>query len=205
VPVEGLSGDAITSSSNVVTVGKINGTTVPASPASDQAMVTTGTSTGGWAALPNTSTSQFLTYSTLSHTFGSSTAPTMLNAFCLNSLSGTWSANYVLAPAALNSANCSATTTAIEMPMAYACTATAFYVIAGNAGPGDSVTLYKNQNTNVGSTYPHCSIGAGPPIGCSDVSSDHVAFAAGDTWSVRITTSGGSDNTANVRVAFQCQ
>src|SRR5215472_3717183 len=48
-----LSGDATTSSSNVVTVVKVNGTSVPTNAAADQVVVTTASSTGAWTAIPN--------------------------------------------------------------------------------------------------------------------------------------------------------
>jgi hypothetical protein len=60
-----LSGDATTSTSNAVTVIKVNGTTVGVNSAADQTVVTTASATGSWATLPN----GVVSYSTSTHLF----------------------------------------------------------------------------------------------------------------------------------------
>ena len=67
-----LSGDCMTSGSNVVTCPKDNGTTVPVNSAADQALITTASATGGWATLPN----GVVSYSTSTHTFSLATVLT---------------------------------------------------------------------------------------------------------------------------------
>jgi hypothetical protein len=65
-----LSGDAVTSGSNVVVVGKVNGTSVPVNSAADQTLVTSASATGSWAAVPNCGdASHGLAYSTSTHTY----------------------------------------------------------------------------------------------------------------------------------------
>ena len=67
-----LSGDATTSTSNVVTVAKVNGTSVPTNSAADQVIVTTASATGGWKTLTDTSDgTHAVTYNTTTHAFGS--------------------------------------------------------------------------------------------------------------------------------------
>lgn len=67
-----LSGDATTSASNVVTVGKINGTSVPTNAAADQVLVTTSSATGAWKSMTDTSDgSHAVTYNTTTHAWGS--------------------------------------------------------------------------------------------------------------------------------------
>ncbi len=67
-----LSGDCTTSGSNAITCQKDNGTTIPTNSAADQALITTATATGGWAAIPNCP-SGALQYATASHTFACGT------------------------------------------------------------------------------------------------------------------------------------
>jgi hypothetical protein len=70
-----LSGDATTSSSNAVTVVKVNGTSVPTNAAADQLLLTTASATGGWASITNCPTGA-LQYATASHTFACGTVLT---------------------------------------------------------------------------------------------------------------------------------
>lgn len=70
-----LSGDATTSSSNVVTVAKVNGTSVPTNAAADQVVVTTSAATGAWASIPNC-TAGALQYATATHAFSCGTVLT---------------------------------------------------------------------------------------------------------------------------------
>lgn len=63
-----LSGDATTTASNVVTVAKINGTSVPTNSTADQLLLTTASATGGWASISNCP-SGALQYTAASHTF----------------------------------------------------------------------------------------------------------------------------------------
>lgn len=70
-----LSGDATTTGSNLVAVVGLNGTTIPVNSSADQTIVTTSAATGAWKSLPNTSSNQFLTYVTSTHSFGASTVP----------------------------------------------------------------------------------------------------------------------------------
>ena len=78
-----LSGDATTSTSNVVTVAKVNGTSVPTNSAADQVIVTTASATGGWKSLSACADgSHALTYDTSSHAFG-----------CVSILGGTFADN----------------------------------------------------------------------------------------------------------------
>lgn len=70
-----LSGDATTSSSNVVTVVNVNGTSVPTNAAADQVIVTTASSVGAWKSVPNCTTGA-LEYATATHTFSCGAVPT---------------------------------------------------------------------------------------------------------------------------------
>lgn len=70
-----LSGDATTSGSNVVTVAKVNGTSVPTNSASNQIVVTTASATGGWETLPSC-TSGALQYNNTTQTFSCGTVLT---------------------------------------------------------------------------------------------------------------------------------
>jgi hypothetical protein len=63
-----LSGDATTSGSNVITVAKVNGTSVPTNSAADQVVVTTASATGAWTSVPNCP-SGALQYNTTTHAF----------------------------------------------------------------------------------------------------------------------------------------
>jgi hypothetical protein len=63
-----LSGDATTSGSNVVTVPKVNGTSVPTNAAADQALITTASQTGAWVTLP-AGCAGAINYVSASHTF----------------------------------------------------------------------------------------------------------------------------------------
>lgn len=66
-----LSGDATTSASNAVTVVKVNGTTVPTNSAADQVLDTTGSATGAWKTLGDTSAGNLAeTYNASTHAFG---------------------------------------------------------------------------------------------------------------------------------------
>ena len=67
-----LSGDATTSTSNAVTVVKVNGTTVGVNAAADQTLVTTSSATGSWATLPN----GVVSYSTSTHLFSAASVIT---------------------------------------------------------------------------------------------------------------------------------
>lgn len=128
-----------------------------------------------------------------------SVASAMLNAFCITTV-GTSLSIYVLAPSATGTGNCN-TTSATEVPMAYACTAKNLYVTAatGSAiGTGGTVTLYKNT----GAQSLKCLLGLS--TSCHDTS-DTVSFSAGDTWSVRVAAGQASDTISNVRASFQCQ
>ncbi len=129
-------------------------------------------------------------------------ASTVLVSFCLGTV-GLTSGTLVLAPAELAAtANCSATTTAVEIPVPYKCTAEKLYAVAGTGGNNITnsgvTTLYHNNS----GTALKCTIGTG--TSCNDPT-DTVTLNAGDTWSVRTTSSGGSETLANVRVALQCQ
>lgn len=73
-----LSGDATTSGSNVVTVAKINGTTVPTNLAAHQVLVTTGVATGTWKTINDCGTA--LTYSQAGDSFGCNPITTALSA-----------------------------------------------------------------------------------------------------------------------------
>ncbi|MGA3295268.1 MAG: hypothetical protein ABSE45_14970 [Candidatus Acidiferrales bacterium] len=63
-----LSGDATTSGSNVVTVAKVDGTSVPTNSAANQILVTTASATGGWSTIPNC-TSGALQYNNTTQAF----------------------------------------------------------------------------------------------------------------------------------------
>jgi hypothetical protein len=66
-----LSGDATTSTSNVVTVAKVNGTSVPTNAAADQVLLTTASATGAWKTLSGTEAGGLaLTYNATTHTWG---------------------------------------------------------------------------------------------------------------------------------------
>lgn len=67
-----LSGDATTSASNVVTVVKVNGTTVPTTTTSHQVLVTTASGTGTWKTIPDCP-SGALNYTQSGDTFGCAT------------------------------------------------------------------------------------------------------------------------------------
>lgn len=69
-----LSGDVSTSGSNVATVGKINGTSVPTNSAADQVLGTTASATGAWISIPNCTGA--LQYSTSTHTLSCGTVLT---------------------------------------------------------------------------------------------------------------------------------
>jgi hypothetical protein len=132
-------------------------------------------------------------------------ASTMLVAFCLSTV-GTTSGTFVLAPAeSSSSANCSATTTAVEVPVPYKCTAKNFYAVAGTGGSNATnsgvTTLYKKGSA----TALKCTIGTA--TSCTPDTTDLVVLdpASSDTWSVRTTSNGAGETLANVRVAFQCQ
>lgn len=135
-----------------------------------------------------------------SHSSQSASA-VFVDTFCLGGV-GSTPGTYVLVPAtSVTNANCNGSITAIEMPMAYKCTAKNFFVTAG-VSSGDTVALYVNGSTS--SSYPHCSLSTGTsPYTCSDTS-DSITINAGTPWSARATET-ASDATANIRVAFQCQ
>lgn len=63
-----LSGDVTTSGSNAITVIKVNGTSVPTNAAADQVIITTSSSTGIWASIPNCTTGA-VQYNTATHAF----------------------------------------------------------------------------------------------------------------------------------------
>lgn len=66
-----LSGDATTSTSNVVTVVKVNGTSVPTTTTVDQVAVTTASATALWKTIADTSAGGLaLTYTPSTHAFG---------------------------------------------------------------------------------------------------------------------------------------
>ena len=129
-------------------------------------------------------------------------ASTVVVAFCLGTV-GTTSGTFVLTPGtSITNANCSGTTTAVEMPMPYACTAKNLYVVAGtggNNGTGSGITtLFKNNSA----TSVKCTVGTS--TSCHDIS-DSITLSAGDRWSIRTTSNGAGETLANVRAAFQCQ
>lgn len=132
-------------------------------------------------------------------------ASTVLTAFCINSLNPSTSGSiYVLAPGANNSANCSGNVNATEMPVPYTCTVKSFYVTASTGGStGDLVALYKT-NSYSSTTNPHCTLTASTPAACNDIS-HNITLTPSDSWSVRVTSTSSADNTANIRVAMQCQ
>jgi hypothetical protein len=67
-----LSGDATTSTSNAVTVAKINGTSVPTTTTTHQVLVTTDSATGGWKTLADCAAGGLaLTYNATTKAFGS--------------------------------------------------------------------------------------------------------------------------------------
>jgi hypothetical protein len=66
-----LSGDATTSTSNAVTVVKVNGTSVPTNAAADQVVVTTSSATGAWKTISGTEAGGLaVTYNATTHAFG---------------------------------------------------------------------------------------------------------------------------------------
>ena len=66
-----LSGDATTSASNVVTVAKVNGTSVPSNSAADQVIVTTDSAVGAWKTITGTEAGGLaVTYNATTHAFG---------------------------------------------------------------------------------------------------------------------------------------
>jgi len=71
-----LSGDATTTGSNVVTVVKVNGTSVPTNSAADQVINTTASATAQWTGMPNCTDSggNHVNYATASHTFSCGTS-----------------------------------------------------------------------------------------------------------------------------------
>ncbi len=129
-------------------------------------------------------------------------ASTIEVAFCLGNV-GTTAGTFPLLPGSAV-ANCSGpSTTAVEVPMPYTCTAKNLYVVAGTAGnngTGSGVTtLYKN-----GSTVTSLKCTLGTATSCHDTT-DTVTLNAGETWSIRTTSNGASETLANVRASFQCQ
>ena len=109
-----LSGDATTSGSNVVTVVKVNGTSVPTNAAADTVILTTASATGSWGAVPSCSSgTQALTYNTTSHAFG-----------CVGILSGTFVDN-VAPTGTINGTNDT-------------------FTLANAPSPAGSLSLYKN-------------------------------------------------------------
>lgn len=67
-----LTGDTTTApNSSLTTTSKINGTSVPASPIANQALITTGSSTGGWSTVPDCqdTSGQHLNFTQSSHAF----------------------------------------------------------------------------------------------------------------------------------------
>lgn len=83
-----ISGDCATSGSNVLTCTKINSTTVPTNSAANQALITTGSATGAWATLADTSAGGLAeTYNATTHAFG--TISTGIPAFYQEVPSGT--------------------------------------------------------------------------------------------------------------------
>ncbi|MGO9641169.1 MAG: hypothetical protein ACLP1Y_07695 [Candidatus Acidiferrales bacterium] len=70
-----LSGDAMTSGSNAVTVAKIDGTTVPTNSSADQFLGTTASATAAWASMPNCP-SGAIQYTTSTHSFSCGTVLT---------------------------------------------------------------------------------------------------------------------------------
>lgn len=66
-----LSGDVTTSGSNVTTVAKVNGTSVPTNGAADQVIVTTSSGVAAWKTMADTSAGSLaLTYDPSTHAFG---------------------------------------------------------------------------------------------------------------------------------------
>ncbi len=122
-------------------------------------------------------------------------------SFCQQGIGASNATAYTLAPASVAGSLCSsASTDTAGVPITHACTIHAFYVKASAAGAvsGSGVAaVYKNTSV----TTVTCTLGTGTT--CNDTT--HTAtFAAGDTWSVRVTTGQGGDTTANIRASFQC-
>lgn len=137
-------------------------------------------------------------------------APTSNNAilfsYCLGTVGTGNATEYAMAPnsATASQGLCAATVTQgadVGVPMPFACTAKNLYVhmlTAGAAAGSSVVKLYKN---GVASALT-CT--GGTTKACSDTT--HTAsFAAGDVWSMTVTTGQATDTSAGVKAAFQCQ
>lgn len=70
-----LSGDGSTSGSGVLTVAKVNGTSIPTNSAADQVAVTTASATGAWKTIPDC-TAGALEYTQSTHAFSCGTVLT---------------------------------------------------------------------------------------------------------------------------------
>ena len=122
-------------------------------------------------------------------------------AMCTGTVGTGNGTEYILFPFQGTNSGCTVTT-GTEMPMPLACTASQLVVKASAAGAlagSGVVKVYKNGSATSNMT---CTLGTG--TSCTDTSTT-MAYAAGDTYKVTVTTGQATDTTANLRINFICQ